>query len=142
MTTNTNADPPVGLAGTDSSTVETTLPMLFDIEGGAYVFVAVREDPTLDEHSNWLSQTLRVDLGVGAADELHVDLTERYHVDGGESHIAFEDRFTVNLGLEAETAPHSVAAVRCRLRRWYRRAYLESGSNDGPLEPELSRRTD
>lgn len=109
-----------------TSTVRTTTPTLFGIEGDAYVFVAVREDPTLGGDSNWLSQTFHVDPGVGADDEFRVDVTERYHVDGTETRVAFEDCFTVTLGVESTAC--RVPSIRRRLERWYRHAYLDDGS--------------
>lgn len=107
-----------------TSTGRTTLPTLFGVEGDAYVFVAVREDPTLGGEPNWLSQTLYVDPDAGADDEFRVDVTERYHVDGAETRVAFEDRFTVVLDVDA-TATRRVTRIRRCLERWYRRAYLD-----------------
>ncbi|AUV82052.1 hypothetical protein C2R22_10635 [Salinigranum rubrum] len=119
---------------TTRSTLETTTPTLFGVEGDAYVFVAVREDPTMGSDSNWLSQTLRVDPGVGADDEFHVDVTERYHVDGKVAHIAFEDRFTVTLAVDAATTASRVGAIRRRLEQWYRRTYLGGVQADATVE--------
>ncbi|WP_136603393.1 hypothetical protein [Salinigranum halophilum] len=131
-----NADRPAEVVSSGQSTVETTTPTLFGVEGDAYVFVAVREDPTLAGDSNWLSQTLRVDPHGGARDEFRADVTERYHVDGRESHIAFEDRFTLTLSVTAtgDDLEHRVATVRDRLDRWYRDAYLDGVAADATVE--------
>jgi hypothetical protein len=109
-----------------TNAVRTTTPTLFGVEGDAFVFVAVREDPTLGGDPNWLSQTFHVDPDAGADDEFRVDVTERYHVDGMETQVAFEDRFTVILGVDSTAC--RVPPVRRRLERWYRHAYLDDGS--------------
>lgn len=98
------------------------LPDLVAVEGDAYVFVAVLEDPTLDGASNWLRQTFRVDPTAGD-DDLLVDVTERYHVGGRQTHVAFEDQFTITLSVDATADRFRVSTVRHVLRCWYRHNY-------------------
>jgi hypothetical protein len=102
------------------------LPTLVGVEGDAYVFVAVIEDPTLDGGQNWLMQTFHVDP-TDADDGLSVRVTERYHVGGRERHVAFEDRFGLRIPVEQTDAPRQVETVRRALERWYRRAYPGDG---------------
>lgn len=123
MSQRTRQTPP-GRARADASR---RLPALVAVEGDAYVFVAVIEDPTLDGGQNWLMQTLHVDP-TDTDDGLSVRVTERYHVGGRERHVAFEDRFDLRIPVEQTDAPHQVETIRRALERWYRRAYPR---NDG-----------
>ncbi len=119
---------------TAKTTLETTTPTLFGVEGNAYLFVAVREDPTLGSDPNWLSQILRVDPEVGADDEFHVVVTERYHVDGRKTDVAFEDRFTVTLAVDSASVPRRVGPIRRRLEQWYQHMYLDGVGADATAE--------
>lgn len=107
-------------------------PELVAVEDDAYVFVAAIEDPTLDGRSNWLSQMYHVTPQTDANDEVHVDVTERYHIDSeeGAPTIGFEDQYTVTLALETTSAHPQVSTLRRALERWYREAYVDGQSAD------------
>lgn len=101
-------------------------PRLIHVEGDAYVFVAILCDPTLDGVPNWLSQSFYVDPTAGDDDELRVEIAERYHVDGQDGRIAFEDRFTTRLSLDSPEPQPRVATVRRALGHWHRDNYADS----------------
>jgi hypothetical protein len=99
------------------------LPEFVGVEADSYVFVAVLEDPSLDGRPNWLMQTFRVDPTDGDPDHLLAEVTERYHVDGRENDIAFEERYTVELAATGVAEPPRVESVARVLERWYRHNY-------------------